>query len=96
MERAPGTMLLDALKARPWTARRSIGQLAEMHARLHALPAEGFLRSVDLLDRRLRLTRHVAAERDEGAHDDRAERVPATLVDDLERLFGSAMAAIKL
>src|SRR5690606_37991901 len=23
MERAPGTMLLDALKARPWTARRS-------------------------------------------------------------------------
>jgi len=60
MERAPGTLLLDAVKARPWTARRSIGRLAEVHARLHALPVDGFPRSDDLLDRRLRLTHHVA------------------------------------
>ncbi len=67
MERAPGRMLLDALKARPWTARRSIGRLAEVHARLHALPADGFPSTDDLLDRRLRLTRHVAAALDDGA-----------------------------
>jgi len=77
MERAPGTMLLDALKARPWTARRSIGQLAAVHARLHALPADGFPRSDDLLDRRLRLTRHVAAALDDAALGDGLRRVEA-------------------
>lgn len=75
MERAPGTMLLDALKARPWTARRSIGRLAEVHAGLHALPADGFPRSDDLLERRLRLTHHVAEALDDPALGDGLRRV---------------------
>lgn len=77
MERAPGTMLLDALKARPWTARRSIALLAEVHARLHALPADGFPRSADLLDRRLQLTHHVTEALDDAALDDGLRRVEA-------------------
>lgn len=77
MERAPGRLLLDALKARPWAARRSIGRLAEAHARLHALPLDGFPSSDDLLDRRLRLTRHVAEALDDAALQAGLRRVEA-------------------
>ena len=59
MERAPGALLLDDLLRRPWTARQQITRLAQLQARLHALPTDGFPDTDDLLDRRLRLPRHV-------------------------------------
>jgi aminoglycoside phosphotransferase (APT) family kinase protein len=62
MERAPGAMLLDHLRRRPWETGRRMGQLAELQARLHRLPAEGFPHGDDLLEQRLRLSRVVAPE----------------------------------
>jgi aminoglycoside phosphotransferase (APT) family kinase protein len=60
MERAPGTVMLQALLRRPWQALRRARQLAALHVRLHRLPAEGFVVKDDLLDRRLALVREVA------------------------------------
>lgn len=65
MERAEGTMMLDALRRRPWRTRALMSQLAGLHARLHALPAGGFPDDDDLLDRRLRLPRHAAEALDD-------------------------------
>jgi aminoglycoside phosphotransferase (APT) family kinase protein len=59
MERAPGVLLVDSLKSRPWRARSLCGRLAGAHAALHALASEGFPVDDDLLERRLRLARGV-------------------------------------
>ena len=60
MERAAGSLLGDAMLQAPWRIRRLLGAFAQLHARLHALPTDGFPADDDVLDRRLRLTRHVA------------------------------------
>jgi aminoglycoside phosphotransferase (APT) family kinase protein len=62
MERAPGPMLLDHLRRRPWQTGRRLGQLAELQARLHLLRTDGFPAGDDLLERRLRLSRVVAPQ----------------------------------
>jgi aminoglycoside phosphotransferase (APT) family kinase protein len=62
MERAPGPMLLDHLRRRPWQTPRRMGQLAELQARLHRLPVDGFPAGEDLLGQRLRLSRLVAPQ----------------------------------
>jgi aminoglycoside phosphotransferase (APT) family kinase protein len=64
VQRAPGGLLLDDLLRRPWTARRLVRRLAELQARLHDLPTGDFPDTDDLLDRRLRLPRHVVATGD--------------------------------
>ena len=64
MERAGGSLLSDAMLQAPWRIRRLVGAFAALHARLHALPINGFPTDEDVLDRRLRLTRHVAAALD--------------------------------
>jgi len=64
--RAPGTMMLDAVKSRPWRAKSMIAMLASTHARLHRMDPTGFPGSgADLLDRRLSLTRETAVALDD-------------------------------
>jgi aminoglycoside phosphotransferase (APT) family kinase protein len=65
MERAPGSLVLDAIRSAPWRARRLCTELAALHARLHSIPADGFPPTDDLLDRRMRLARTVASELDD-------------------------------
>ena len=79
MERAPGVLLVDALKSRPWRARSLCGRLASVHAELHTLAPDGFPVDDDLLERRLRLARTVC----EALADD-ALRRGLEQVDDLE------------
>jgi aminoglycoside phosphotransferase (APT) family kinase protein len=67
MERAPGVLLIDRVKARPWRARSLCGQLAEAHVDLHAVPSEGFPAGDDLLEQRLRLPHRVCEELDDDA-----------------------------
>ena len=64
MERAPGTLLSDAMLQAPWRIRRLVGAFARLHARLHTLPTGGFPDDADALDQRLRLTRHVVTALD--------------------------------
>jgi aminoglycoside phosphotransferase (APT) family kinase protein len=66
MERAPGSMLLDHVRSRPWQAPGLLRRLADLQADLHDLPVDGFPAGEDLLDRRLRLTRAVADQLDDG------------------------------
>lgn len=47
MERAPGTTVLDALKARPWRAGALVDQLADLQLRLHAMDVTGWPGSTD-------------------------------------------------
>jgi aminoglycoside phosphotransferase (APT) family kinase protein len=65
MQRAPGRTVLDEFIAAPWRAPTLINRLAELHARLHAAPADSFPRTSDdsdsFLDRRLALVRHVVS-----------------------------------
>ena len=67
MTRAPGAMMLDALKRRAWQARRLLERLAVLQARLHELPPGDFPVTDDLLDRRLALVRRVSSELDDDA-----------------------------
>jgi aminoglycoside phosphotransferase (APT) family kinase protein len=60
LERAPGALMIDRLRAAPWAGRGIAGLLARLHVRLHTTPPAGFPTDDDLLDRRLRLTRHTA------------------------------------
>jgi aminoglycoside phosphotransferase (APT) family kinase protein len=46
MERAPGVTMLTAVSRRPWQFGRQVASLGALHARLHALPVDGF-RAVD-------------------------------------------------
>jgi aminoglycoside phosphotransferase (APT) family kinase protein len=41
MERLDGPTMLDVLKSRPWRAATLGRQLAALHSRIHAIPAEG-------------------------------------------------------
>ena len=77
VQRAPGTLLLDELLRRPWTARRLVRRMAELQARLHSLPTDGFPDTDDLLDRRLRLPRHVVATGDHPELHRALERIEA-------------------
>lgn len=61
MERAPGRMLLDDLKSRPWLARRRLREMARLQVQLHETDPDGFPDGPDLLDNRLALTRSTAA-----------------------------------
>jgi aminoglycoside phosphotransferase (APT) family kinase protein len=65
MERAPGAMMLDALRAQPWRAPSIVGAFAAAHVRLHQLTPPGFPVADDPLDRRLRLIRDAARELDD-------------------------------
>jgi aminoglycoside phosphotransferase (APT) family kinase protein len=65
MERAPGVMMLDALRAQPWRAPGIVAAFAAAHVRLHQLPPAGFPVVDDPLDRRLRLVREAATELDD-------------------------------
>ena len=44
MERIDGVSMVDAISKRPWTIRRQGATLAELHRRLHELPAPDWLR----------------------------------------------------
>ncbi len=43
MERIDGPSMVEALGRRPWTVRRQGAVLAELHRRLHEIPAPDFL-----------------------------------------------------
>ena len=75
MERAPGAMMLDSVRRRPWQTRRRIAELAALHVRLHAIDPDGFPGDDDLLDRRLRLTRSTADMLDDPALRDGLHRI---------------------
>lgn len=47
MDKIAGPTMLAALERRPWQARRTGAQLAELHARLHEIPGPAWLREVD-------------------------------------------------
>ena len=44
MERIDGVSMVDAISRRPWTIRRQGATLADLHRRLHELPAPDWLR----------------------------------------------------
>jgi len=44
MERIDGPVMMDAMLRRPWTMRRSASTLADLHDRLHEIPAPNWLR----------------------------------------------------
>jgi aminoglycoside phosphotransferase (APT) family kinase protein len=74
MERAPGGPMIEALTSRPWRIPALVRQLAELAARLHALPVDGWPAPPDganLAQRRLGLP-HVVVE-----HLDRPELAAA-------------------
>ena len=75
MQRAPGDMLLDSVKQAPWTIRRRLRDLARLQARLHEFDTSGFPGDDDILDKRLRLPRRVAAELDHTALAQGVERI---------------------
>ncbi len=77
MERAPGTMMLDALSARPWRTLALVRQLAGLQLALHALPLDGWPSSTEpqaLLDQRLALPRRAAVALDDAALASASER----------------------
>jgi aminoglycoside phosphotransferase (APT) family kinase protein len=63
MERVPGITMLAALQRRPWLLDRHVALLGTLHARLHALPVDGFPvageGAADQAWRRLRLVHRV-------------------------------------
>lgn len=58
MAKVPGPTMVDVLGRGPWRARRIGAQLAELHARLHELPAPDWLAAVDDGDRLLHFDLH--------------------------------------
>ncbi|MEV0587321.1 phosphotransferase [Nonomuraea sp. NPDC050310] len=58
LDRLPGPTMLDALTRRPWLLFRYGRQLAELHDRLHTVPAPGWLPRFDGGDRVLHLDLH--------------------------------------
>lgn len=60
MQRAPGSMVLDLVTRAPWTFHGRIDELAALQVELHGLDPTGYPTANDLLDQRLRLTRHLA------------------------------------
>lgn len=63
MERAPGVTMVAAMSRRPWQLGRQASMLGTLHARLHALPVDGFPAGdsgpEDQAQRRLYLVRQV-------------------------------------
>lgn len=58
LERIEGSTMLEELRRRPWTLRRHAPVLAQLHQRLHELPAPSGLPSVSDGDRLLHLDLH--------------------------------------
>lgn len=85
MERAPGVTMLDALKAKPWTALRLVDQLAQLQLRLHSLDAATWPAGDDgaLVQRRLALPRRAVEVLDDPALRTAMERAES-LVDGAE------------
>ena len=63
MERAPGVTMLAGVSRRPWQLGRQVAMLGALHARLHALPVDGFPAAAsdpaDQAHHRLRLAHQV-------------------------------------
>lgn len=64
IERAGGVLALDQVRRAPWETRSISRQLAGLQVRLHGLDPAEFPAGDDLVDRRLGLTREVAARLD--------------------------------
>lgn len=77
IERAPGVMMLDAVKRAPWTAGRNLNTLAALQVQLQRLPVDGFPESVDVVDRRLSLPRAIVSRSDDPALASALEQVDA-------------------
>ena len=58
---APGVSLFDAAKRRPWTVGELLDRFAALQNRLHLLPVAGCPADMDVVEKRLRLPRAVAA-----------------------------------
>jgi len=58
MEKVPGPTMVESLVKRPWRGRRAGAELAELHARLHAIPAPDWLPALDDGDRLLHFDLH--------------------------------------
>jgi aminoglycoside phosphotransferase (APT) family kinase protein len=66
LEQAPGTNLMKAMLGAPWRAPERVSRFARQHAALHQLPVPPWAHQSDpqwsLVERRLRLVRHVVSE----------------------------------
>jgi aminoglycoside phosphotransferase (APT) family kinase protein len=58
MERIDGPMMIDVMLRKPWRQRRYAHELADLHDRLHAIPAPEWLPALDAGDRFLHLDLH--------------------------------------
>jgi aminoglycoside phosphotransferase (APT) family kinase protein len=58
MDKVPGPTMVESLVKRPWRGRRAGAELAELHARLHAIPAPDWLPALDDGDRLLHFDLH--------------------------------------
>jgi tRNA A-37 threonylcarbamoyl transferase component Bud32 len=58
MERIVGPMMLDVMTKKPWRMRRYAHELADLHDRLHEIPAPEWLPALDDGDRFLHLDLH--------------------------------------
>ena len=58
MERIDGPMMMDVMLRKPWRMRRYARELADLHDRLHVIPAPDWLPDVDGGDRLVHLDLH--------------------------------------
>jgi tRNA A-37 threonylcarbamoyl transferase component Bud32 len=58
MERIEGPMMMDVMLKQPWLMRRYAHELADLHDRLHVIPAPDWLPDLDGGDRLLHLDLH--------------------------------------
>jgi tRNA A-37 threonylcarbamoyl transferase component Bud32 len=58
MERIEGPMMMDVMLKKPWLMRRYAHELADLHDRLHAIPAPEWLPDLDGGDRLVHLDLH--------------------------------------
>lgn len=58
MERIEGPMMMDVMMQKPWLMGRYASELADLHDRLHTIPAPEWLPSVDDGDRLVHLDLH--------------------------------------
>jgi aminoglycoside phosphotransferase (APT) family kinase protein len=58
MERIEGPMMMDAMTQKPWLMPRYARELADLHDRLHVIPAPAWLPDLDGGDRLLHLDLH--------------------------------------
>ena len=84
MQRAPGVLMLDALKARPWRAFALADRLAQLHLALHRIEPTGWPGPGDtaaLAAKRLSLPRRAVAQLDDRALAAALERAEALVAD---------------